>query len=196
MADALNNGIDGVVRCGWCGDDELYQHYHDTEWGHPLHGENAVFEKIVLEGMQAGLAWITILRKRETFREVFENFDIPTVARFTDADCERLLANPGIIRNKGKIEAAISNAQIVEAMLDKGESLDKFCWGYAPAKRERSLRIGDPIPAHTKESTSMSRALIKRGFKFVGPTTMYAFMQSAGMVDDHIDGCQTRPKPA
>jgi DNA-3-methyladenine glycosylase I len=192
MSEPLHRGQDGVVRCGWCGDDDLYQRYHDHEWGHALHGEHRVFEKIVLEGMQAGLSWITILRKRETFRAAFRGFDVETVAGFGDADRARLLADPGIIRNGAKIDAAIGNARAAIAMFEQGESLDELCWSFAPPTR-RSLRPGDPVPASTPESTAMSKALRQRGFRFVGPTTMYAFMQSAGMVDDHLEGCERRP---
>lgn len=190
--EPLNIGQDGVARCFWCGDDPLYQAYHDNEWAHPqrpLHGENAIFEKISLEGMQAGLSWITILRKRESFRKAFAGFDISTVARYTDADVERLMGDAGIVRNRAKVNAAITNAQAAERMLDAGQSLDEFCWSFAPAKRTEPVRDISEIPASTAESTAMSKALLKRGFRFVGPTTMYAFMQSAGMVNDHIDGC-------
>ncbi len=184
MADRLHTGSDGIVRCSWCASDDLYQRYHDTEWGVTLHGENKVFEKITLEGMQAGLSWITILRKRETFREAFSNFDIETVARFGEADVARLMANPGVIRNGAKINAAISNAQMAAAMLDRGESLDEFVWSFAPTDRKAGIELDEPIQAETAESKAMSKALKKLGFRFVGPTTMYAFMQSSGMVND------------
>ena len=194
MGASLHVGSDGVSRCGWCGDDPLYQRYHDTEWGHTLHGEHRIFEKISLEGMQAGLSWITILRKRETFRAAFANFDIPTVARFTDADRARLMADAGIVRNRLKIDAAISNAQVAESMLDAGESLDEFVWSFAPSPSEhRRLRDNDAIATTSPGSVAMSKALLKKGFRFVGPTTMFAFMQSSGMVDDHVEGCETRP---
>lgn len=194
METRLRKGSDGVTRCWWCGDDELYQHYHDTEWGHTLHGENRIFEKITLEGMQAGLSWITILRKRENFRTAFRNFDIETVAGFTDADRERLMADAGIVRNRAKIDAAISNARVAAAMLDAGESLDAFVWSFAPPRESDAAQgSGDVLVASTPESVAMSKALLKRGFRFVGPTTMYAFMQSSGMVDDHIEGCERRP---
>jgi DNA-3-methyladenine glycosylase I len=196
MFGSLHVGTDGHTRCWWCGDDELYQRYHDTEWGHALHGESKVFEKISLEGMQAGLSWITILRKRENFRAAFANFDIPKVARFTPRDIERLMGDAGIVRNRAKIEAAITNAQTVEKMLDAGESLDQFVWSFAPAARKPLLSLTDEIQAATPESKAMSKALLKRGFRFVGPTTMYAFMQSSGMVNDHIEGCQQLPPAA
>lgn len=193
MGAELRHGLDGVVRCSWPGDDPLYTAYHDTEWGHTLHGDNKIFEKITLEGMQAGLSWITILRKRETFRLAFANFDIPTVARFTDDDRARLLGDAGIIRNRAKIDSAISNAQVAHAMLDRGESLDDLVWSFAPPTRTRPLQVGDSVQPSTPESAAMSKTLLKRGFRFVGPTTMYAFMQSSGMVDDHIEGCERVP---
>jgi DNA-3-methyladenine glycosylase I len=193
MFGSLHVGADGRTRCWWCGDDELYQRYHDTEWGHALHGESKVFEKISLEGMQAGLSWITILRKRENFRAAFANFDIPKVARFTPKDIERLMGDAGIVRNRAKIESAITNAQTAEKMLDAGESLDEFVWSFAPVDRKPLLGLTDEIQAATRESKAMSKALLKKGFRFVGPTTMYAFMQSSGMVNDHIEGCQHLP---
>ena len=189
MNQRLHLGSDGIVRCSWCADDDLYQRYHDTEWGVTLHGENRVFEKITLEGMQAGLSWITILRKRETFREAFAQFDIETVAGFGDHDVARLMADPGVIRNGAKIAAAISNAQVAAAMIERGESLDKLVWSFAPPDRRVGVAPDGPINAETAESKAMSKELKKRGFRFVGPTTMYAFMQSSGMVNDHIEGC-------
>ena len=182
-------GTDGRPRCSWCRDDDLYVRYHDTEWGTALHGENKVFEKLTLEGMQAGLSWITILRKRENFRAAFANFDIPTVAGFGPDDIQRLMDDAGIVRNRAKIEAAISNANMAVDMLERGDSLDALCWSFAPPARARRLGRDDVFPAQTPESVAMSKALLKRGFRFVGPTTMYAFMQSAGMVDDHLEGC-------
>jgi DNA-3-methyladenine glycosylase I len=193
MEATLHVGADGVARCWWCGDDDLYQRYHDTEWGHTLHGENQVFEKITLEGMQAGLSWITILRKRENFRTAFSNFDIATIAEFTEADRDRLMHDAGIVRNRLKIDAAISNAIVAREMLEAGESLDEFVWSFAPPKKNHpKLKVGSALTASTPESTAMSKALLKKGFRFVGPTTMYAFMQSSGMVDDHIEGCERR----
>lgn len=179
-------GPDGVARCAWVGDDPEYRRYHDEEWGTPLHGDRALFEKLSLEGFQAGLSWITILRKRPRFREVFAGFDPEAVAGFEDHDVERLMADAGIIRNRAKIVATISNARLVVDMAD-GE-LDALMWGFAPAARARPASFAD-IPAVTAESEAMSKALRKRGFRFVGPTTMYALMQSAGMVDDHVEGC-------
>ena len=187
MSPDLRTGSDGVARCGWVGDDPEYVRYHDEEWGVPLHGDRALFEKLSLEGFQAGLSWITILRKRPRFREVFARFDPAAVAGFGEADVERLMADAGIVRNRAKIEATISNARIVDAMVD-GE-LDALVWSFAPAPRASRPRSFAEVPAVTAESTALSKALRKRGFRFVGPTTMYALMQSAGLVDDHLDGC-------
>ena len=179
-------GPDELDRCGWVGDDAEYRRYHDEEWGTPLHGDRALFEKMALEGFQAGLSWITILRKRPRFREVFEGFDPAKVAAFGAEDVERLMGDAGIIRNRAKIEATISNAALVRDMAD-GE-LDAFMWSFAPAARPRPRTLAD-VPPVTAESEAMSKALRRRGFRFVGPTTMYALMQSAGMVDDHVEGC-------
>jgi DNA-3-methyladenine glycosylase I len=179
-------GADGRARCAWVGDDLEYARYHDEEWGVALHGDRALFEKMSLEGFQAGLSWITILRKRPRFREVFAGFEPEVVARFADDDVERLMGDAGIIRNRAKILATISNARLVTE-LDEGE-LDAFLWSFAPAPRPRPVSFAD-VPATTAESDAMSKALRKRGFRFVGSTTMYALMQSAGMVDDHVDGC-------
>ena len=160
--------------------------YHDEEWGTPLLSDQAMFEKISLEGFQAGLSWITILRRRPAFREAFAHFDIETVARFTEADVDRLVVDPTIIRHRGKIIAVIGNAR---ATLALGESLADLVWSFQPPPRSRHLEAVDEVPAITPESTALSAALRKRGFRFVGPTTMYALMQSAGLVDDHIEGC-------
>ncbi|WP_193597754.1 DNA-3-methyladenine glycosylase I [Microbacterium sp. YJN-G] len=185
---SLHAGADGRARCAWAGADAEYQRYHDEEWGTPLRGDRALFEKMALEGFQAGLSWITILRKRPRFREVFEGFDPARVAAFGPDDVERLMTDAGIIRNRAKIEATISNAALVATMED-GE-LDALMWSFAPtaSARRQPQALGD-VPAVTAESTALSKALRKRGFRFVGPTTMYALMQSTGMVDDHVDGC-------
>jgi DNA-3-methyladenine glycosylase I len=184
---ALIAGEDGVVRCPWVGVDAEYRRYHDEEWGTPLHGDRALFEKMSLEGFQAGLSWITILRKRPAFRAAFDGFDPGRVAAYGDADVERLMADAGIVRNRAKIEAAIGNARLVCDMAD-GE-LDALMWGFAPHSAPSRRSSMADIPAVTPESEAMSKALRKRGFRFVGPTTMYALMQSAGMVDDHLVGC-------
>ncbi|WP_219983129.1 DNA-3-methyladenine glycosylase I [Microbacterium sp. HD4P20] len=183
---SLQTGADGVVRCAWVGGDAEYARYHDEEWGRPLHGDRALFEKMSLEGFQAGLSWITILRKRPRFREVFAGFEPEVVARFGDTDVERLMTDAGIIRNRAKILATISNARLV-LELEPGE-LDAFMWSFAPASHVRPASFAD-VPATTAESDAMSKALRKRGFRFVGSTTMYALMQSSGMVDDHVVGC-------
>jgi DNA-3-methyladenine glycosylase I len=178
---------DDRVRCSWAGDDPEYRRYHDEEWGRPLHGDRALFEKMSLEGFQAGLSWITILRKRPRFREVFAGFDPAVVAQLGEDDIARLMADAGIIRNRAKIEATIGNARLVREMSD-GE-LDALMWSFAPTAAGVRPQSMAEVPAVTPESEAMSKALRKRGFRFVGPTTMYALMQSAGMVDDHVAGC-------
>ncbi|WP_431803706.1 DNA-3-methyladenine glycosylase I [Microbacterium sp. bgisy203] len=185
----LRTGPDGLARCGWVGDDPEYRRYHDEEWGRPLHGDRALFEKMSLEGFQAGLSWITILRKRPRFREVFAGFEPEAVAAFGGDDIERLMGDAGIIRNRAKILATIGNAQLVTAM-DAGE-LDALMWSFAPPARpeaQRPVAFAD-VPATTPASDALSKELRRRGFRFVGSTTMYALMQSAGMVDDHLVGC-------
>lgn len=178
---------DDRLRCAWAGDDPEYRRYHDEEWGQPLHGDRALFEKMSLEGFQAGLSWITILRKRPRFREVFAGFDPAVVAEFGEDDIARLMGDAGIVRNRAKIEATISNAALVHEMAE-GE-LDALMWSFAPVGSRARPRSMADVPAVTPESEAMSKALRKRGFRFVGPTTMYALMQSAGMVDDHFEGC-------
>jgi DNA-3-methyladenine glycosylase I len=181
-------GPDGRDRCGWVGDDPEYRRYHDEEWGRPLHGDRALFEKMSLEGFQAGLSWITILRKRPAFREAFTGFDPAVVAGFGDDDVERLMADAGIVRNRAKILATIGNARLVAA-LPEGE-FDRLMWSFAPDVRGRPRpRAFADLPATTPASDALSRELKKRAFRFVGSTTMYALMQSAGMVDDHLEGC-------
>ena len=186
MSTDVRLGADGRARCAWVGDDLEYARYHDEEWGVALHGDRALFEKMSLEGFQAGLSWITILRKRPRFREVFAGFEPEVVAAFGEDDVARLMTDAGIIRNRAKIEATISNARLV-ADLAPGE-LDEFMWSFAPASHRRPLTFAD-VPATTAASDALSKALRKRGFRLVGPTTMYALMQSAGMVDDHVEGC-------
>lgn len=182
-------GPDGVARCWWCGDDPLYGDYHDREWGVPIHDERTLFELLCLEGFQAGLAWITILRKREAFRAAFGGFDIPTVAGYDEPEIERLLADPRIVRHRGKITATIGNAQAARAMHDEGTSLSQIVWSFAPSQRPAPLVSRGEIPASTPESEALAKALKKRGMRFVGPKTVYAFMQSAGVVDDHLADC-------
>jgi DNA-3-methyladenine glycosylase I len=183
-------GEDGLARCSWGANDAEYRRYHDEEWGVPLHGDRQLFEKLSLEGFQAGLSWITILRRRPTFREVFHGFDLAAVAAMTPADADALMLDARIIRNRAKIEATISNAQIALGLTDsKAGALDELMWSFAPPPRSARPSGYAEVPAVTAESTAMSKALRALGFRFVGPTTMYALMQSTGMVDDHLVGC-------
>jgi DNA-3-methyladenine glycosylase I len=184
----VTDGVSGVERCWWCGDDPLYVAYHDDEWGRPLTDERALFELLCLEGAQAGLSWITILRKREAYRRAFDGFDAERVAGYGEADVERLLADAGIVRNRAKIRAAIDNARTLLAMHERGETLRDLVWSHRPAEHRRP-RTGADIPAVTPEAEALSKDLKHRGFRFVGPTIAYAFMQSAGIVDDHLVGC-------
>lgn len=183
-------GDDDRARCGWVGKDADYERYHDEEWGVPLHGDQKLFEKLSLEGFQAGLSWISILRRREGFRAVFHGFDPRRVAELGPTDVEALMLDTRIIRNRAKIEATIRNARItLELTADDPGALDRLMWGFAPAPRARPLASLAEVPAVTEESTALSKALRKLGYGFVGPTTMYALMQSGGMVDDHVKGC-------
>ncbi|MCV7192095.1 DNA-3-methyladenine glycosylase I [Mycolicibacterium brumae] len=176
------------VRCDWVADGpQIYLDYHDQEWGRPVRGRTALFEKIALESFQSGLSWLTILRKRENFRSAFARFDAETVAAFGDDDVARLLADAGIVRNRAKIEATINNAR---AVCDLDVDLTELLWSFAPPARPRPARLAD-IPAVTPESTAMAKELKRRGFRFVGPTTAYALMQATGMVDDHLASCST-----
>jgi DNA-3-methyladenine glycosylase I len=179
-------GDDGMARCGWGAGDAEYRRYHDEEWGTPQHDPERLFEKVCLEGFQAGLSWITILRRRPAFREVFHGFDPRRVASMTEADVERLLDDERIIRHRGKIEATIQNAR---ATLALDESLDELLWSFAPSPRSHRPASFAEVPAVTTESTALSKELRRRGFRFVGPTTMYALMQATGMVDDHLARC-------
>jgi DNA-3-methyladenine glycosylase I len=183
---------DGLIRCSWAvgrpgPDFDLYRDYHDKEWGRPLRGPVALFERMSLEAFQSGLSWLTILRKRENFRSAFSRFDIEKVARFTDADVQRLMADAGIVRNRAKIDATIANARAV-ADLDSSEDLSDLLWSFAPPTRPRPAD-GSEIPSATDESKAMAKELKRRGFRFVGPTTAYALMQATGMVDDHVRDC-------
>ncbi|RED12722.1 DNA-3-methyladenine glycosylase I [Pontivivens insulae] len=178
-----------VERCGWCGSDPIYQDYHDTEWGVPEYDSRALWEKLILDGFQAGLSWITILKKRDAFREAFDGFDPARVALYTEADVERLLGNPGIVRHRGKIEATIGNAQAY-LRIEEREGFDTFLWNYVGGKPivNRFATMAE-VPAETPLSKHISKDLKKEGFKFCGPTIVYAFMQAVGMVDDHVQGC-------
>ena len=184
-------GDDGVSRCGWVGTDSDYIRYHDTEWGVPLVGDQKLFEKLSLEAFQAGLSWITILKRRPGFRDAFAGFDFNTVATFTAADIDRLINDESIIRNRAKIQATITNAQIVHDMVESSPgAFHDLVWSFQPARgtKPRPQHLSD-VPAVTEESTRLSKTLKSQGFSFVGPTTMYALMQSAGLVDDHLVGC-------
>jgi DNA-3-methyladenine glycosylase I len=178
-------GLDHRVRCSWATSTPDYVSYHDDEWGYPLHGDDALFERMCLEAFQSGLSWLTILRKRQAFRAAFAGFEIAAVADFDDGDVLRLTSDVGIVRNRLKIAAAISNARTA-AELEGG--LDHLLWSFAPTKNQRPADMSE-VPAVTPESTAMAKDLKKRGFRFVGPTTAYAMMQATGMVDDHIVGC-------
>ncbi|MFZ9482842.1 MAG: DNA-3-methyladenine glycosylase I [Ilumatobacteraceae bacterium] len=187
--ERLRLGPDGVVRCWWCGDDPLYVRYHDDEWGHPVTDDVRLFEKICLEGFQSGLAWITVLRKREAFREVFAGFRPEVVAAFGPDDVARLLGDARIIRHRGKIESTINNAgRFLDLVAQEGSFLD-YVRRFAPANH-RSPTLDGPLAATTPESVALSKDLKRRGFSFVGPTTVYAFMQAMGLVDDHLVGCE------
>ena len=190
MSTDVVRGADGVARCGWSAADAEYRAYHDQEWGRPVTDDNRLFEKLCLEGFQAGLSWLTILRKRPAFREAFAGFDPVAVARFGDTDVERLVTDARIVRHRGKLEATIANARAVTAMRAQGERLSALVWSYAPDPRgRRAPEAMAEIPASTPESAALSNALRARGFRFVGPTTVYAFMQAMGLVDDHLAGC-------
>ena len=185
----------GRHRCAWCGVDEVYVSYHDDEWGRPMMDDRRLFEKLCLEGFQSGLSWLTILRKRENFREAFAEFDPERVARYTARDVTRLLGNAGIVRHKGKIESTINNARRFVELVEAWGSLAAYAWSWEPPAEERPTRVTwDAIRAMptTPTSTALSKDLKKRGWTFVGPTTVYAFMQAMGLVNDHVEGCFVR----
>lgn len=199
MTTAAKNGLivgqDGTTRCFWCGDDPEYQRYHDEEWGFPVHGDVRIYEKLCLEGFQSGLSWITILRKRPAFREAFAGFDFRQVARFDQTDVERLLGNAGIVRHRKKIESTINNARRALELLEEFDSLADYAWQFQPEPDERpDVVTRATIPSKTASSAAMAKDLKRRGWSFLGPTTVYAFMQSVGIVNDHIEGCSIRPK--
>ncbi len=181
-------GADGLKRCWWCGEDEQYIQYHDTEWGRPVADDQRLYEKICLEGFQAGLSWLTILRKRAAFRAAFDNFDIERVAVFSSRRVERLMLDARIVRHRGKIESTINNARRAIELMDEFGSLASFFWRFEPAKTEVLLRRKQMV-AHRPESTALSKELKKRGWSFVGPTTCYSLMQAMGMVNDHLRDC-------
>ena len=190
--DLLDRDDEGVLRCFWGGSTPDYRAYHDEEWGRPVHDEHRLFEKVCLEGFQSGLSWLTILRKRENFRAAFAGFDPTVVATFDESDVERLLRDAGIVRHRGKIESTINNARRLVELHSTGSTLDAVAWQYQPAPDSRPERITKQwLMDHptSPESTALSKDLKKRGWSFVGPTTMYAFMQACGIVDDHQAGC-------
>ena len=179
-----------VNRCPWCGSDPLYVEYHDKEWGLPVYDDRQLFEMLVLEGAQAGLSWLTVLRKRENYRCAFDGFDIEKVAAYTDEDCRRLLADPGIIRNRLKIESARKNARAALLIQKEFGSFASFLWQHAgQIPLHNNWQTLAEVPARTEQSDTLSRALKKRGFNFIGSTICYAFMQSVGMVNDHLVSC-------
>lgn len=195
--DGLRRGEDGVTRCWWPGDDPLYQTYHDSEWALPHADDVRTFEKMCLEGFQAGLSWVTVLRKRENFRRAFKGFDPVKVARFNERSVERLLRDAGIIRHRGKIESAINNARRALELIEERGSLAAYFWDFEPSAGERPRRLTYPAllkMTETPSSRALSKDLRRRGFTFVGPTTMYAHMQAMGIVNDHLEGCALRPQ--
>ncbi len=190
MGLKTETGEDGIVRCAWCMGSADYRHYHDHEWGYPVADDRRLFEKICLEGFQSGLSWLTILRKRDNFRAAFANFDMDRVAAFTPADVDRLLGDAGIIRHRGKIEAAINNAARAQELVAEAGSLAAFFWQF----EEKDALETPQWRATSPQSEALSKALKKRGWRFVGPTTVYAFMQAMGLVNDHAEGCAGREK--
>ncbi|HJS96866.1 MAG TPA: DNA-3-methyladenine glycosylase I [Solirubrobacteraceae bacterium] len=193
MADGIVTGEDGVARCWWGESTPEYRVYHDQEWGFPVLDDVRLFEKLSLEGFQSGLSWITILRKREAFRRAFAGFDFRVVAGFDESDVARLLDDASIVRHRGKIEAVINNAARAVELVSETGSLAAFVWGFEPTPRAGGLRR-EAIEAHTAESRALARELKRRGWRFVGPTTVYAFMQAMGLVNDHLEGCAAWPK--
>jgi DNA-3-methyladenine glycosylase I len=197
LPEGLHRGEDGVVRCAWAGTDPLYVRYHDEEWGFPVADEVRLFEKICLEGFQAGLSWLTILRKRESFRAGFRGFDVEAVARFGARDVARLLKDAGIVRHRGKILSTINNARRARELAEEKGSLAGFFWSFEPLAASRPKRLTWPVlrtMATTPASIALSKELRRRGFTFVGPTTAYAFMQAMGLVNDHVHGCAARER--
>jgi DNA-3-methyladenine glycosylase I len=195
LAHGLVRHADGVPRCWWAGSDPLYLSYHDNEWGRPVTDDNRLFEKICLEGFQAGLSWLTILRKRDAFRRAFAGFDIERVAKFGARDVDRLLKDSGIVRHRGKIESTINNARRAAAVAGEYGSLTAYVWRWEPVAKSRPPRLTKRALMRlgvTSESTALSKDLKRRGWTFVGPTTVYAFMQAMGLVNDHVEGCASR----
>ena len=196
VPDGIVLGDDGRTRCWWAGGDPLYRPYHDDEWGHPVRDDTRLFEKLCLEGFQSGLSWLTILRKRDNFRRAFDDFDPRKVARYDDTDVDRLLGDAGIVRHRGKILATITNARRYLDLVDEAGSLAAYLWSFEPdaASRPEILDHASLLTmATTPESTALSKDLRRRGWAFVGPTTVYAAMQAMGIVNDHLQGCFARP---
>jgi DNA-3-methyladenine glycosylase I len=196
LTDGLVVGDDGKARCWWATGDPLYRPYHDDEWGHPVDDDTRLFEKLCLEGFQSGLSWLTILRKRDNFRAAFDGFDPRKVARYDDRDVDRLLADAGIVRHRGKIAATITNARRYLDLVDETGSLAAYLWSFEPEPSTRPKRLDNATlmtMATTPESAALSKDLRRRGWAFVGPTTVYAAMQAMGIVNDHLEGCFVRP---
>ncbi len=197
LTAGLARGDDGVVRCAWGLSDPLYVRYHDEEWGFPVADDRRLFEKLCLEGFQSGLSWLTILRKRESFRAAFRGFDLETLARFGARDVARLLKDAGIVRHRGKIESTLNNARHARGLAEEKGSLAAFFWSYEPAPADRPKRLTRAVLRRmttTPASIALSRDLKRRGWTFVGPTTAYAFMQAMGLVNDHLEGCAVRER--
>jgi DNA-3-methyladenine glycosylase I len=190
-AMGVEAGCDGRARCPWANTSEDMRDYHDSEWGRPLHGEIELYERLTLEAFQSGLSWLTILRKRDNFRNAFDGFDPERVATYGAADIERLMGDAGIVRNRRKIDAAISNARAICELHAAGDSLDQLIWSFAPAERPAPASL-EELATSTPESKALAKELKWRGFVFVGPTTAYAAMQAVGVVNDHLDGCEFR----
>jgi DNA-3-methyladenine glycosylase I len=186
--DHLRTDAEGRTRCWWPGESPDYVHYHDHEWGRPVVDDHRLLEKLALEGFQSGLSWITILRKRENFRRAFADFDPAIIAEFGEPDVERLLGDAGIVRHRGKIEATINNARRCLEVIDEFGSLASYVWSFEPTEPGGTL----PLPSQTAASVALSKDLKRRGWRFVGPTTVYAFMQAMGLVNDHVEGCEWR----
>jgi DNA-3-methyladenine glycosylase I len=189
---SVEPGPDGKPRCWWALSTEDYIDYHDQEWGRPLHGERELFERLTLEAFQSGLSWLTILRKRENFRRAFDGFEVEKVAEYGPKEIERLLGDAGIVRNRKKIEAAITNAQATRELHANGETLDELIWSFAPDDERPAPRTLEELEPTTAESKALAKELKKRGFVFVGPTTVYATMEAVGVVNDHLEGCAFR----
>ena len=186
-------GEDGIARCWWADSTPDYRAYHDSEWGFPVADDRRLFEKLCLEGFQAGLSWLTILRKREAFREVFDNFEVDSVARFDQRRFDELMADVRIVRNRAKIEATINNAARVIELVEQEGSLARFLWGYE-AEHPPATVTRATLPVTTPEAKALAKELKRRGWRFVGPTTVYAFMEAMGLVNDHLEGCHCRPQ--